>query len=189
METLVFGKRAGDTASQQVSGAEGAGDKDGDQDESAVEEALDAQLSAIEILARREEGERQIALRRAMQGVMTEHVGVFREAAGLRQAVELIAELKERYRSVCLDHSGRGFNYDLVDTLELEGMLELAGVTALTALGRTECRGSHWRTDHLGRDDERWLKHSLASYRVGAQPHIEYRDVLITEYPPEKRDY
>jgi succinate dehydrogenase / fumarate reductase flavoprotein subunit len=90
---------------------------------------------------------------------------------------------------VILDHTGGHFNYDLVDTLELGGMLELAEVTALTALKRTECRGSHWRTDHLGRDDEQWLRHSMASYNPGGRPDVTYQDVLITTYPPQKRAY
>jgi succinate dehydrogenase / fumarate reductase flavoprotein subunit len=182
LETIVFGKRAGDTACERVDAVEGGG-------ESLVGQALAEERREMQALKGRETGERQIRLRRAMQDAMTEHVGVFREASGLRRAVELMGELKERYRDVVLDHTGRGFNYDLVDTLELRGMLELAEVTALTALERTECRGSHWRTDHLGRDDEHWLVHSLASYRAGGQPRVEYKDVMITEYPPEKRDY
>ena len=189
LETIVFGKRAGDRASDRVSAVRGTTGRGLGEDKGVLREALDEQRTEIEILASRDRGERQIALRRAMQDAMTEHVGVFREEAGLRRAVELVGELKERYRSVSLDHKRRGFNYDLVDTLELGGMLELAEVTALTALRRTECRGSHWRTDHLGRDDERWLKHSVASYREDGRPEVAYKDVLITDYPPKKRDY
>ena len=124
-----------------------------------------------------------------MQRATTQHVGVFREEAGLREAVNKLAELKGRYGQVVLDDAGDAFNYDLVDTLELGGMLELAEVTALAALQRTECRGSHWRTDHLGRDDERWLRHSLASYGAGGPPSLTYKDVVITNYPPRPRKY
>jgi succinate dehydrogenase / fumarate reductase flavoprotein subunit len=182
LETIVFGKRAGDLAS----GLESPGARIADR---VVREALRRQEDEIEALKGRAEGERQIAIRREMQETMTEHVGVFRDGAGLSKAVEKLAHLKERYRHVVLDHSGRGFNYDLVDTLELEGMLDLAEATALTALQRTECRGSHWRTDHLGRDDERWLRHSLASYNAGGRPQLSYKDVIITTYPPQEREY
>jgi len=119
-------------------------------------------------------------------------VGVFREEAGLREALNKLAELKGRYCQVVLDKPGHAcdaFNYDLVDTLELGGMLELAEVTAMAALRRTECRGSHWRTDHPGRDDERWLCHSLASYDAGGPPSLTYKDVVITNHPPQPRKY
>ncbi|MGD9028484.1 MAG: succinate dehydrogenase/fumarate reductase flavoprotein subunit, partial [Anaerolineae bacterium] len=96
---------------------------------------------------------------------------------------------KERYEKVVLDNRGSRFNYDLVDTLELGGMLELAEVTALTALKRTECRGSHWRTDHLGRDDEHWLRHSMADYNASGRPELAYKDVIITKYPLQPRAY
>ncbi|MEE8389884.1 MAG: hypothetical protein V3S14_03680 [Anaerolineae bacterium] len=69
------------------------------------------------------------------------------------------------------------------------GMLELAEVTALTALKRTECRGSHWRTDHPGRNDEEWLKHSMATYNSDGSPHLEYTGVIITKYQPMERKY
>jgi succinate dehydrogenase / fumarate reductase flavoprotein subunit len=184
LETIVFGKRAGERARERVGASvrRSVGEK-------ALREALREQEAEIAALVERSEGERQIALRRAMQETMTDHVGVFRDEAGLREAVKQLAELKARYQRVILDHTGGHFNYDLVDTLELGGMLELAEVTALTALKRTECRGSHWRTDHLGRDDEQWLRHSMASYNPGGRPDVTYQDVLITTYPPQKRAY
>jgi succinate dehydrogenase/fumarate reductase flavoprotein subunit len=90
---------------------------------------------------------------------------------------------------VVLDNKGATFNYDLVDTLELGGMLELAEVTALTALKRTECRGSHWRTDHPGRNDVDWLKHSMSTYNPDGAPRLEYTDVIVTKYQPTERKY
>jgi succinate dehydrogenase / fumarate reductase flavoprotein subunit len=90
---------------------------------------------------------------------------------------------------VMLDNKGDAFNYDLVDTLELDGVLELAEVTALTALKRTECRGSHWRTDYPGRNDEEWLKHSLTIYNPDGPLRLEYKEVIITKYPPTEREY
>ncbi len=88
-----------------------------------------------------------------------------------------------------LDNKRDAFNYDLVDTLELGGMLELAEVTALAALKRSECRGSHWRTDHPGRDDESWLRHSLATYNPTGPPRLDYGEVIITKYQPVERKY
>ncbi|MGD2146917.1 MAG: FAD-binding protein [Anaerolineae bacterium] len=183
LETIVFGKRAGERA------ADVAGNGVASRDPSAVDDALRHERAGIQALRRRSSGERQAVIRREMRRAMSEHVGVFREEAGLREAVKKLAELKERYRRVVLDNPGDAFNYDLVDTLELGGMLELAEVTAMAALRRTECRGSHWRTDHSGRDDERWLRHSLASYDAGGPPSLTYKDVVITNYPPQPRKY
>ena len=185
LETVVFGKRAGERAADLVRGG-------GDESQEAVlAEALRAQAAAIEALKARSAGERQVGIRRKMKVVMTDKVGVYREEQPLAEAVEALAELKERYKNVALDPNNRemAFNYDLVDTLELGGMLELAEVTAVTALKRTECRGSHWRVDHPGRDDEEWLKHSSATYNPDGPPHLEYTDVIITKYQPTERKY
>ena len=184
LETIVFGKRAGEKAQERV--VERMSQSIG---EKALQVALREQEAEIEALRERGEGERQIMIRREMQETMTKNAGVFREGAGLREAVDKLIELKGRYRRVILDNTGGNFNYDLVDTLELGGMLELAEVMALTALKRNECRGSHWRTDHLGRNDDDWLRHSLATYTPGGPPEVAYKDVIITEYPPQKRAY
>ena len=181
LETVVFGQRAGARAAEAAAGTGGPSP--------ALEVALEEEAATIAGLKGRQDGERQIALRRRMTEVMSEKVGVFREETTLAEAVDELAELKERYRHVKLDNPGDTFNYDLVDTLELGGMLELAEVTARTAQRRTECRGSHWRTDHPGRDDERWLKHSMAYHDPEGAPRLEYEDVIITRYPPQERQY
>jgi succinate dehydrogenase / fumarate reductase flavoprotein subunit len=183
LETIVFGRRAGERAAHLVK--DGAGPAP----ETTLTDVLGDQQAAIGALKAGEEGERQGAIRREMKAAMTERVGVYREEKSLAEAVAKLAELKDRYRRVTLDNKGSAFNYDLVDTLELGGMLELAEVTAVTALKRTECRGSHWRTDHLGRNDEEWLKHSITTYNPDDAPHLEYTDVIITNYQPTERKY
>ena len=197
LETIVFGKRAGEMASQRacpehsrrVSEAARQRTSGATIPERVLTEALREQRAVIETFKTRADGERQGVIRRAMKAVMTDKVGVFREEKPLVEAVEALAELKERYKHVILDHKGDAFNYDLVDTLELGGMLELAEATAVASLRRTECRGSHWRTDHPGRNDEEWLKHSMVTYNPDGPPHLEYSDVVITKYQPTERKY
>jgi succinate dehydrogenase / fumarate reductase flavoprotein subunit len=152
-------------------------------------DALRDQRAAIESLKARRDDQRQITIRRHMQAVMTEKVGLFREEPALARAVEALADLRVQLRQVTLDNKGDGFNYDLVDALELEGMLDLAEATALGALERTESRGAHWRTDHPGRDDREWLKHSLATHSPDGPPHVGYQGVIITRYQPAERKY
>lgn len=183
LETVVFGKRAGERAAEIVKGSAAVDPGP------ALADALALQTAATDALKARSEGERQIVIRCEMKATLTEKAGVFRAEKPLAEAVETLAELRERCKSAVLDNRGDTFNYDLVDTLELAGMLELAEVTALTALKRPECRGSHWRNDHPGRNDEEWLKHSMARYNPDGVPALAYPDVIITKYEPTERKY
>jgi succinate dehydrogenase / fumarate reductase, flavoprotein subunit len=142
----------------------------------------------LEELAARPAGERQAVLREELQRVMTSKVGIWRDKASLREAVDEVRALRERYRSVVLSHAGRVFNVDLVQTLETRNLLEVAECVALGALNREESRGSHARTDFPERDDAVWLKHSL--YRRGDDgPLCDYAPVTVTRHQPEARSY
>jgi succinate dehydrogenase / fumarate reductase flavoprotein subunit len=182
LETLVFGKRAGERAVSLSGSGAGDGTK-------PLEDALARRQQSIQELVGRDGGERQTVIRGEMQRVMTERVGVYREQSDLEHAVAALAGLRERYQHVALHGTASRLNYDLIDVLELEGMLELAHVTALGARERTESRGSHWRTDHTTRDDERWMKHTMARRRPDGSPEISYEDVTVTTYEPMERKY
>ena len=80
------------------------------------------------------------------------------------------------------------FNTELISALELEFMLDVAEAISYSALERTESRGCHQRTDFPGRDDKNFLKHSLA-YHNDVEPRIDYKDVVITKWPPGERVY
>lgn len=104
-----------------------------------------------------------VELRGIMQKVMMDYVGVFREGAGIQQAIDTVQELRERYQTdLSLDDQGYKFNTDLMETWELGCLLDLAQVTAKSALARTESRGAHSREDFKARDDQNWLVHTLA---------------------------
>jgi len=188
LETLVFGKRAGDHAAKELNDKAGAGGA-GDVPASVYTDAVKTQTDHIHELASRESGPRQVDIRKRMQLAMTLKVGVFREHGPLTEAVDELAALRDEYGSVRLDGTGRAFNYDLIDALELGGMIELAEATALGALTRTECRGSHWRVDHPGRNDEEWLKHTIATRGPDGATALSYEDVIITDYEPMERKY
>ena len=80
------------------------------------------------------------------------------------------------------------FNYEFIQYLELEGMLHLAEVIVEGALARKESRGSHFRMDHPNRDDEHWLRHTMA-YKTPEGPKLDHKEVTITSYPPKERTY
>jgi fumarate reductase flavoprotein subunit len=182
-ECLVFGARAGTQAAQDA--------LEGDHAEEGPVEKL-AQAEQARLMAtylEKEKGSERIsAIRRDLQAAMERGAGVFRTEESLKQAVEEVRGLRERYRDVTLDDRDRAFNTELVSALELGNMLDVAEAVVQSGLERRESRGSHTRRDHPDRDDERFLKHSLA-FATPEAPRIEYGDVSITRWPPAERKY
>lgn len=107
-------------------------------------------------------------LRATMQKVMMDDVGVFREASGIQSALDCVRELKERFdNDLSIDDRGFKFNTDLMEAWELGALLDMAELTAMSALNRTESRGAHSREDYKERNDAQWLVHTLAEHPVG----------------------
>ena len=107
-------------------------------------------------------------LRTAMQKVMMDDVGVFRTGEGMTKALETLRELRDRHQNdLTIDDKGQKFNTDLLEAWELGCMLDLAEITTISALNRTESRGGHSREDYPKRDDENWLVHTLVSRPAG----------------------
>ena len=132
--------------------------------------------------------EKVAALSREMKTVMFDHVGIFRTAEGMQQALAKVRELRERFQHIQLDDDGKLFNLDLLNAWELGNLLELAEVTTVCALKRTESRGAHAREDYPKRDDQNWLKHTLA-WRRGDEIELRYKPVTITSFQPRERVY
>lgn len=179
VDIIVFGKQAGMKAAEYARGAQFPGLPEDPQ--GFIQQQLDA-------FKGKNEGKKAAELRRKMQKVMSEHVGVFRTEEGIRQAVQTILELKEDFKSVRIDDQGKVFNTDLYEAWELGCMLDVAEVTAVAALARKESRGAHAREDYPKRSDEQWLKHSLA-YLDPDGVTLKYKPVTITQYQPKERVY
>ena len=133
-------------------------------------------------------GESAASIREELQTVMMDDVGVFRIEAQMQAAVSKVQELQERFRHVSLQDKGSHFNTELLEAIELGYLLDLAEVTAASALARQESRGAHSREDFVERDDENWLKHTLA-YRTGSGVELKYKPVTITRFEPKPRTY
>ncbi len=143
----------------------------------------------LEWLYSRQKGrERAADIRRKMQDTMMDYVGVFREDAGIKEAVDILKDLRERYQRIALDDQGKQFNTDVLEAWELGALLDMAEVTVVAALDRTESRGGHYREDYPKRDDDNWLKHSLV-WRKDGQIELGYKPVTITDYEPKERVY
>jgi len=132
--------------------------------------------------------ERVPVIRDEMRRVMSEKMWVFRRGDELENALRELRKFKERFKNISVEDKGRTFNTGLVAALQLDFTLDLAEVTIAGALPRTESRGAHSRRDYPKRDDENWLKHTLALYtREG--PRLEYIPVTVTKWHPAVRAY
>jgi succinate dehydrogenase / fumarate reductase flavoprotein subunit len=132
--------------------------------------------------------ENSIKLLKELQKTMDTHVGVFRTGTGLGQARSKIKELKERLPHVRLMDHGRICNTDIMEALAADTLLDIAEVVVEGALARTESRGAHYRRDFPQRDDEKWLKHTVA-YAAPKGPRLEYEPVKIVLWQPAERIY
>ncbi len=132
--------------------------------------------------------ERAVALRDALQDEMMEKASVFREAKSLGAMLEKLRELREHFRNIKIDDRGSKYNTELLEVIELGGMIDVAETLVAGALARQESRGAHSREDFPGRDDAKWLKHTLAYQgRDGIQ--LKYKPVTITKFEPKERKY
>ncbi len=188
-EILVFGHVAGDEAARYSQ------ETDDETEECVKSLAVQAQENVMKRFEDGENDDSVSSIHDAMASTMEKNVGIYRDATGMTDAVETLKSLKQRYQEIKLhDRTGRVFNYELIHLLELGYTLDVAECMAKSALNRKESRGSHQRLDgnegaYQKRDDENYLKHSLAFYREGKSPEISYSDVVITRYQPGKRVY
>jgi fumarate reductase flavoprotein subunit len=182
-EILVFGARAGKAA------AAFAAEQDGGSP-SLTAQADDERRQLHESFLRKTGGKERIAtLRGEMHQIMEESAGIYRTEIVLKEAAGKLKRLQERFQDLSLDDTSYTFNTELTAALELSYMLDVGQTIVQSALERRESRGSHQRTDHPQRNDERFLAHSLAYRAEDGSPRIEYRPVTITRWPPGKRVY
>ncbi|MDR2032608.1 MAG: fumarate reductase flavoprotein subunit [Azoarcus sp.] len=128
-----------------------------------------------------------------MQEIMTHYVGIFRQGDALLSGVVNLQHLLERSRGIGISGKSRAANPELVATYRLRRMLKVALTIAYGAYLRTESRGAHFREDFPRRDDQGWLKRTLAfwSDKELALPRIDYEplEVMKMELPPGWRGY
>ncbi|MEZ0397307.1 MAG: FAD-binding protein [Anaerolineales bacterium] len=124
-----------------------------------------------------------------MKKVMFDDMGIFRSGQGMENALQVVRELKERFKHVRPTDTGSIFNMELMNIWELGNLLDLAEVTTVSALARTESRGGHAREDYPDRDDKNWLKHTLAFQDEQGRIELKYKPVVITRFEPKVRTY
>lgn len=120
--------------------------------------------------------------------LMIRYVTVKRDNQDLEMAMKKLKEIRERYKDIQLDDTGELMNQTYVFANQFRYMLELALVITKGALQRNEFRGSHFKPEFPSRDDENWLKHTIATYNED-EPELSYIDVDIRHLAPILRDY
>ncbi len=182
-ELLVFGNRAGRAAATLAQ-------SQAPPPSNTLEALAKGEQQRLDQLLRSWRGgkERIATIRQEMQNAMENGIGIFRTEEGIQQTCHVLSDLRERSKNLRLEESGGIFNTEVISALELDFMLDVAQAVAHSALLRKESRGSHTRKDYTKRNDEEFLKHSLA-YRTPDGPRIDYLPVKITRWQPEERKY
>jgi succinate dehydrogenase / fumarate reductase flavoprotein subunit len=177
-ECLVFGRIAGEKAAEYALKKNYYPSTD----------FLKEEESKINSLLKESGDESPYQIKSELNKTMDENLWIFRNEEGMMDALRKINELKERYANISITDKSRRFNTDLTFAIEVGFMLDLAEVVVLGALKRKESRGAHFRTDYPERDDENWLKHTLAHYtKDGIE--FSYIPVEITKWEPVERKY
>ena len=134
-------------------------------------------------------------LRDKMQRTMQKHCAVFRDAKILKEGMNEIKKPLQGMEDISVSDKSLIFNTDLIETLEFDNLIRQSLVTMASAENRKESRGAHSREDFKERDDENWMKHTLA-WQDGEKVKIDYRNVHnftlsneVQYFPPKARVY
>jgi len=180
LDTVVFGRRAGMAIGEFIGNAGCV--------QSLPVDTVGIAENTLETLLASRGGESSQTVRQDLARLMMEHCSVFRTDAGLRCLIAKIPEIRERARNPAVVNSGRRFNTELYDAIELRHLVDLAEVIAASALQRTESRGAHYREDFARRDDANWLKHTLA-FKTDSSMEFRHKPVAVTRFEPKERIY
>jgi succinate dehydrogenase flavoprotein subunit len=181
METITFGKRAGEAAADWALTHTTV----------AVPPSIEADSQReLGALLSRSDGERPWAIRDELATTMHENFGVFRREDQMQEQGRIIERLKERYERVVVEDKGDIFNNDLTQALELGFLLDLAECMVVAGLARKESRGAHARPyDYPERDDVNYLRHTITSLSPSGRIRLDWKPVTMTKWQPQERTY
>ncbi len=180
LEALFFGRHVGESIAK---------DLDNISFEEAQKIEANRMLEEMEFLLTNNGKESTAQLRKELQDSMFENAGVFRTEESLIKQKEKLKELKERFKNIRIEDKSKTFNTDLQEAIELGHMLDYAAFIVEGAIARRESRGAHYREDFTKRDDENFLKHTLAYMDEEGNITLEYMDVVLGKFEPQERKY
>ena len=133
----------------------------------------------------RKDGASAMKIKRRIQKMAWENIGVVRQGTWLEEALKEIEEMKKELPMICVRNKSRIFNKEWVDALQAQNMLELVEIIARSALMRTESRGVHFRKDYPNTDNNKWLKNIIAK-QVNGKAQLRTEPTVITKWQPPK---
>ncbi len=180
MDCAVFGRRTGRSMAKYVTnGAEKA---------DLPKDHLEKVKSKLDCLLNAKGKEIPAAIRDELQSTMMVNCGIFREDKLLKEQLKAIKSFQEQYKWVEIGYKGNRFNTELLDVVELGNMLDFVEAIVVGALARTESRGAHSRRDFPKRNDQEWMKHTLA-WKTDQGIKLDYKPVVVTKFQPEERKF
>lgn len=180
LEALLFGRYVGKTMVDEI---------DAITLRPATKEDAQRALDEINFVLSNNGAETIPALREELQQCMTANAGAFRTGETLSIASAKIKELRERYKNIRIKDKSKVFNTEMQEAIEFGHMLDYSAFIVESALERKESRGAHYREDYLARDDENFLKHTMAYMDKEGNISLDYMDVVLGKHELKARNY
>ena len=180
LEALLFGRFVGKTMVKEVDAIELR---------PAIEEDAKTALEEIEWFLTNNGDETIPALREELQQSMTANAGAFRTKESLEIVIAKVIELRKRFKNIRIKDKSKVFNTELQEAIEFGHMLDYAKFIVESAVARNESRGAHFREDFDKRDDENFLKHTMAYMSDDGDITLDYMDVVLGKHKLQDRNY
>ncbi len=180
LEALLFGRFVGKTMAAEVDNIELR---------VATQEDAKTALDEINWLLSNNGDETTPALREELQQCMSDNAGAFRTKDTLDIAIAKIKELHKRFKNIRIKDKSKVFNTELQEAMEFGHMLDYSAFIVESAVARNESRGAHFREDFETRDDENFLKHTMAYMDKNGDITLDYMDVVLGKHELKARTY